>query len=203
MARTSGTSRGRGRKTISILVDGETELWYLQMLRRTENIPGVTLRPDLPQAKKLIDQFEEVKRNAKEFDFSVWILDLDVIIRERAIDELDHYQKQLADIKNVYVLVNTPCLEFWFYQHFKDSGRYFPDCDSVMREFKSIPVLKDYGKTKKYFVENTPNIYDRLKPHLGTGISNAAKRGKFDSSKPHVGLAEMHSLFKILNFISK
>jgi hypothetical protein len=82
MARSSSGKRGTGRKTFAIVVDGETELWYIQMLRKHEAISGVSIQPELPKKKRLAEQFDAVVANSKIYDHSIWIIDLDVVIRE-------------------------------------------------------------------------------------------------------------------------
>ena len=196
MARNSA-SRGSGRKTYAILVDGETEMWYLQMLRRHENVPGISIQPELPKRKTLKDQYEAVKSNAGIYDYSIWVLDLDVVLKLGATSELKRYLNDLKKIKKVHVLINTPCLEYWFLQHVKDTGAYYPECEPAGKELKKSNPLKDYEKSEKYFVR-TPDIYLRLRPYLNTGISNALKRGKFDINYPEQGKAELHLLFEIL-----
>jgi len=174
-------------------------MWYLQMLRRNESIPGVSIQPELPKKKSLKDQYEVVKSNADIYDYSIWVLDLDVVIQVvGALNELRGYLVELKKIKNVHVLVNTPCLEYWFLQHVKDTGAYFPLCDSAGKELKKYDPLKDYEKTEKYFVQSDLDIYKRLKPHLKICIANAAKRGDFDIDNPKQGKAELYKLFGIL-----
>ncbi len=36
----------------AIVVDGETEMWYLQMLKRNERDIRVSIRPEIPNKKK-------------------------------------------------------------------------------------------------------------------------------------------------------
>lgn len=198
MARNNTKRKGAGRKTFGIIVDGETELWYLQMLRRNEDIAGITIKPDLPQKKKLSDQFKEVKYNAKIYDLSIWIVDLDVVIREEAIDKLGKYLAEAGAIDNIHILINTPCLEFWFLLHVEDTGKYYADGRSIEKELAKYESLKDYSKSEKYFVNKRLDIYKRLKPYLNTGITNALKRGSFDPSNPKQGKAEIYKLFEIL-----
>lgn len=82
------------------------------MLRRYENPIGITIKPDLPQKTRLVDQFKAVQANAEIYDISVWIIDLDVVIREKNIQELSRYLKEAKTDPKIHVLINTPCLEF-------------------------------------------------------------------------------------------
>ena len=202
MARTRNNRKGVGRKTYSILVDGETEKWYLDKLRTYENPKGVTIKPDLPGRKTLLEQFETVKRNAGIYDVFIWIVDLDVIILEKQESNFNNYLNEIAEnerlINRVHVLVNTPSLEFWFLQHVKDTGKYYPDCAAVIAELRKYNPLKEYTKTEKYFIRNNPNIYERLRPHLFDALTFARKRGSYNPQSPQKGVAELYKLFELL-----
>jgi hypothetical protein len=61
------------------IVDGDCESWYLQMLRRNEKNIKVDLKPEIPQKKKLKEQYERVIEQSKHYDKVFWIVDFDVI----------------------------------------------------------------------------------------------------------------------------
>jgi hypothetical protein len=199
MARNNAPKKGTGRKTFAIIVDGETELWYLQMLRKHETLPGISIQPELPKRKTLAEQFEAVKSNAKIYDYSIWIIDLDVVIAENTVGELETYLEEVKGNENIKILINTPCLEFWFLMHEKDTGKYYAQCEPVGKELKKQDPLKDYAKSEKYFVRSNPDIYKRLQPYLDTALTNAAKRGNFDITNPQQAKAEIYKLFEILD----
>lgn len=196
--RTRGTKKGFGRKTFALVVDGETELWYMQMLKKNETLQGISIQPELPKKKTLMEQFELVKANANIYDLSIWIVDLDVVIAEGNTAELKKYQTEIKGSEKIHMLINTPCLEFWFLMHVKDSGKYFVQCDPVGKELKNHHPLKTYEKSEKYFVRSNPDIYKRLKPYLKTGMSNAIKRGDFDIENPEQAKAEFYKVFGLL-----
>lgn len=198
MGRNNVKTRGTGRKTFAIVVDGETEMWYLQMLHRNEKIKGISIQPELPTKKKLADQFNTVKSNAQIYDLSIWIIDLDVVIKDNKIAELNKYLTEAKSDSKIKILVNTPCLEFWFLNHVKDTGRYYATGDSLIKELIKYDPVKDFAKSEKYFVKDTPDIYKRLRPYLKNAIENAGKRGDFDTKNPLQGKAEMYKLFSLL-----
>ena len=70
------------RKTYAFVGDGETEQWYLQMLKKNETILTVTIKPELPQDKSIEDQFAYVQELSVVHDKVFWMVDLDVIIRD-------------------------------------------------------------------------------------------------------------------------
>jgi len=66
----------------AIVVDGETEFWYIQMLKRNEKLISVDLKPEIPQRKKLSEQYAKVLELSKDYDKVYWIIDFDVINKE-------------------------------------------------------------------------------------------------------------------------
>jgi hypothetical protein len=199
MARTTNRKR-TGRKVYAILVDGETEKWYLDKLRAYENPKEITIKPDLPNKTSLEEQFENVKRNAIDYDVAVWIVDLDVIIAQKKVTVFNKYlneiRTKLSD--RIFVLVNTPSLEFWFLQHVCDSGKYYSDCASLVNDLRKHNLFKGYAKTEKYFIHNSPDIYKRLRSNLSTALVFPQRRGNYNTSNPKKGIAEIYKLFDIL-----
>ncbi len=57
----------KGKSKFAIVVDGETEFWYLQMLKRNERLIKVDIKPEIPQKKKLADQYSKVIDLSKSY----------------------------------------------------------------------------------------------------------------------------------------
>jgi hypothetical protein len=68
------------KNTYAIVVDGETEVWYFQMLKRNEPSLQVNIEPKIPQKKKLPDQYKKVCELSEDYTKVFWVIDLDVII---------------------------------------------------------------------------------------------------------------------------
>jgi hypothetical protein len=203
------------RKTIALVVDGESEIWYIQQLKKHESEQiHFTLKPNLPKGKSLKDMYNKVKEleQNQEFDKIFWIIDFDVIIRETKkakkgtetrLDEFKNYYKGIDNDK-VATIINNPCLEYWFLQHFVKTSKYFSKCDDVEKDLKKY--IKDYEK-EGFFYNNCngrKGIYSLLKPKLKTAIVNSKKLKGFDFSKSDVkdyeiGLTEMYKLFDLMN----
>jgi hypothetical protein len=202
------------RKSVVLVVDGESEIWYIQQLKKYESEQiHFTLKPNLPKGKSLVDMYNKVKEleQNEEFEKIFWIIDFDVIIRETKkakkgtktrLDEFKQYYKSI-DKNKVTTIINNPCLEYWFLQHFAETSKYFSKCADVEKDLKKH--IKDYKKEEKFY--NTCNcrkgIYLLLKPNLNTAIANSKKIKSFDFGKVDVkdyeiGLAEMYMLFKEL-----
>jgi len=61
----------------AVVVDGETEFWYIQMLKRNEKLVSVDLKPEIPQRKKISEQYAKVLELSKDYDKVYWIIDFD------------------------------------------------------------------------------------------------------------------------------
>lgn len=54
----------QGGKTYAFVVDGQTEVWYLQMLKRNERELKIDIKPELPNKKSLEEQYRLVEERA-------------------------------------------------------------------------------------------------------------------------------------------
>ena len=192
-----------GNQKFAFVVDGECEYWYIQMLKRNERTINVALKPEIPQKKKLIDQFNKVVELSADYDKVFWIVDFDVIKNETLLTKkgtktaLQEFKSYCDKINrkhyNIAVIINNPCLEYWILLHFESTTKYFNTCDGVTRQLKKH--LPDYNKSQLYYTKQDNDIYLRLKPLLSNAIINAEKFEKFDFQNPDSGMSEMQLFF--------
>lgn len=193
------------RPTFAFVVDGKSEIWYLQMLKRNERKLPINIKPELPQRKSVEEQYELVKKLSEgEYSKVFWIIDLDTLIKESnetskskksSLQKLIQLRKKLQkSYKNVVVIINNPCLEFWFLLHFEKTSRCFDTCKKAENELKKH--LEHYDKTKEYFTKQGDDIYLKLKPYLETAINNSSNLGKFDSEEMRKAICEMFLFFE-------
>ncbi len=213
MTRSNKKRKGSGKKVYSIIVDGETEVWYFQLLKQHESLNNIDIKPDIPKRKKLSELYQLAISNSAEFSKVIWIIDLDVVIKEdrenrkkgvkSAFQELSEYMNSIeAEYKNVRVLINTPCLEYWLLLHLKETGKFFPTCNAVCKQFRGT-ILSDYEKTEKYYKNRHSDIYDKIKHLQDDAIENAEKLGDFDIEDPETGQAGIYQVFYLLNLKQK
>ncbi|GHT65195.1 hypothetical protein AGMMS50239_24420 [Bacteroidia bacterium] len=192
------------RKVFSFVVDGKCELWYLQLLKQQENL-NIHLEPKLPHKKSLKDQFNLVSRLSKESEKVFWIIDFDNIQKETienkkgtksALQEFQGLYNKCQNNANIVVIVNNPCLEFWYLLHFEQTARYFQSYEQLENALKQR--LPEYEKTERYYKNARQNIYQRLKSRLETALNNAKQVGNFDFSNTDKGISEMHKIFEAL-----
>ena len=70
------------RPSYAFVVDGETEIWYLNMLKRNEKHLQIAIRPELAQKKSLQEQFNQVCLLSEDYPTVFWVVDIDTYIRE-------------------------------------------------------------------------------------------------------------------------
>ena len=202
----------RSRPVISFVVDGKCEVWYLQLLKKheRENAKNVNIEPELPQKKKLKDQFDVVVELSKESDKVFWIVDFDTIMKETReapkgtktpLQEFQRLCNKCKSNKKIVVIVNNPCLEYWFLLHFEQTSKYFATYKQLEKPLKKH--LLDYEKTEKYYKKHNNDIYQRLKTKLSTASLNSNRLGDFDFNNPRTGIAEMHKIFSELGLIER
>lgn len=189
----------------AIVVDGETEFWYIQMLKRNEKLISVDLKPEIPQRKKLLEQYNKVVELAKDYDKVYWIIDFDVINKETreakkgektALQELKEYTnsipKKYSNI--VIVIINNPCFEYWLLLHFEATSKFYTTYSDLVKQLKKH--LPDYDKSQVYYTKQNKDIYLRLFSQLPTAIANAKKLKEFDFDNPNTGVSQMHFLLE-------
>ena len=192
------------RQAFAVVVDGETEYWYLQMLKHNEpNIP-FNIKPQILQKKNIDQQYGLVKDlSEEEYNKVFWIVDLDVLLKEErekksnpsSLQKFLSYWQQLSKQNKVVVIVNNPCLEYWFLLHFQKTNKVFTACTDAEKQVSQ--KLKGYEKTKKFFKKDN-DIYKQLKPYLQTAKENATALGSFDTYNHSKAMCEMPLLFQEL-----
>ena len=192
------------KQSFAVVVDGETEYWYLQMLKHNEpNIP-FKIKPQILQKKNIKQQYELVTDlSEEEYDKVFWIVDLDVLLKEERekrnstspLQQFLNYYKSLSKQKKIVVIVNNPCLEYWFLLHFQKTNKVFTACTDAEKQVSQH--LEGYEKTEKFFKKDN-DIYKQLKPYLQTARKNATALGSFDTYNHSKAMCEMPLLFQEL-----
>ena len=199
--------RGRNiptKQSFAVVVDGETEKWYLEMLKQNEPDILFNITPKILQKKNINQQYELVTDlSEEEYDKVFWIVDLDVLLKEErekknstsSLQQFLNYWRKLSKQEKIVVIVNNPCLEYWFLLHY-ENGKVFTACAGAEKQLRRH--LKDYEKTEKFFKKSNNDIYKQLKPYLQTAVSNATTLGTFDPYNHSKAMSEMFLLFKTL-----
>lgn len=200
------TSLRRARQTIAVLGDGECEFWYFQMLKRNEPQIQFALKPEIPRKSNIDWQYERAVALSSEYDFVYWVIDLDVILAEDRVGKkgdhspLKKFQKLIDRISkkysNVKVLINNPCLEYWFLIHYEDTRTGFANCGAALKKLKK--QLPAYEKNQRFFTQQGSDIYLRFKPLLPQAIFRSKQIGEWKEEYPHDPVAEIGYLVEKL-----
>lgn len=193
-------------KVCTFIVEGETEKWYIAQLKYEENISYFRILPEIIRKSSLRYQYHKIEEFADYSDELYWIIDYDVIKfkdfqsnSNRYSEELKFYINKLKisrKLKNkIVIIINNPCLEFWFLLHFKYTSRLYQNYKELKFEFGKIELLNNYEKTNHYF----KNFYSKLKPYLSFAINNAKKLDKIDNKNIDRPSAGMYKIFENFN----
>ena len=192
------------KQSFAVVVDGKTEKWYLEMLKYNEPDILFDINPRIPKNKDIDEQYELVTElSEEEYDKVFWIVDLDVLLKEErekknstsSLQQFLNYWCKLSKQEKIVVIVNNPCLEYWFLLHY-ENGKVFTACAGAEKQLRRH--LKDYEKTEKFFKKSNNDIYKQLKPYLQTAVSNATALGTFDAKDYSKAKCEMPLLFQAL-----
>lgn len=170
----------KSRISIVVIADGEDEKWYLEKVREyyhPDILRRISIKPDLVQKKKVTQLFEEAENKVKEgVSYVLLIIDFDELLKNNS--ELEKFKnlygkyldvtsapvkknKKYAWMERLKVIVNNPCLEYWYLLHFRKTNKFYPNFLSLKPDLTAIPNLRDYDKNENYY-KRTPDIYMRL-----------------------------------------
>ena len=203
-----GRIKRKTNPAFAIVADGETEIWYLQMMKQNERQVRLTIKPELPKKKRIEDQCKLVCELAqREYDKVFWIVDLDQIKKEQreatggkkdpmrtfieCREKVLHGKKYA---KRVRVIVNNPCLEFWFLLHYTHTDKSFGGYEELAKALKKH--MKDYNKSEGYFKQKNNDIYLKLKPRLKKAMEHSDRLGVFTPETPSKAVSEMPQFFR-------
>ncbi len=195
------------KPTFTIIGDGQTEKWYFDMMQRTERDLNIIIKPRLTVKKTLEEQFKNIISEANKSkifkkDKVFWIIDFDTILGETreakkgkksASQELKEYCEKLQNHSVITIIINNPCLEFWFLLHYELTYKPFNNCDAAQKQL--LKYLPDYEKTEKYFTKQNNDIYSKLLKSKNTAIENIKKLPEFDFDNASRSVSQMHKFF--------
>lgn len=196
----------RDRKKYAIVGDGECEIWYFQMLKKHNPALPINIEPKLAQKSSLYNQFQTIKDFADAYHKIFWIIDYDVILSQTKLckkgnkpknQEFKEYFDEICKkhSENVIVIINNPCLEFWFLLHNKNTSKSFSNCGQAETDLKKIKEFKNFKKNDHFFVKGV-DIFKLTESNLKTAIQNAKNLGEFDFTLPTKSVCEMWKFFE-------
>ena len=192
------------RKVIAIIVDGQTEKWYLESLRAVKQPAGVTIKPELPKKKTLPELYAYTEELARDADQVVLLLDMDAHLNDarnagKLNETLQEFARKRAALEsgNITFVVNHPCFERWYLLHFEDSQQPYrlqkPLIDRLCKQH-----MPDYQKKESYYKRSGGSLYESLRDRLPAAIERSRGMELFDAEQPDRAVCEMWRLFEEL-----
>ena len=203
----------KDRGSIAIIMDGKDERWYIDKVKECylcNKLRQVKVKPELPNEKNVEEQFDLAKKLLEdEYSFVILILDFDKILKEKkeggkGVKEFEYFANSYNNyinikagqgsrankwMNNLLVIVNNPCLEYWFLLHYKQTTKFYEDGNSLISELKRIPELKDYDKNETYI----KSLYKKLESRLPDARKNAKEFCLHECENK--GCSEMNKMF--------
>ena len=160
------------KKTILLVVEGETEKIYFSQMKSAENNQHVTIIPRMAKYSSPIRIIEDAIKAASDNVYdSIWcIFDRDVFINDKISDDLER-KINLAKKKKVKFADSLPAFEIWFLLHYCIPKQFYKNQDELITELKKH--IANYQKNKDWLAR--VNLYNMLKDYIENAISNNKK----------------------------
>lgn len=144
----------QGKKSITIIGEGETEWFYFDSLRIARRLP-FKLSPEMPSHPDIASMMKTAERCLEqEYDHVVCVVDMDRFHQFPA--DMQRYRQLRASRKfaKVEFIETDPCTEFWFLLHFLpglsrrriDLYRYLTEHGDLERAKANAKILSEYSK---------------------------------------------------------
>ena len=172
---------------VALIVDGKDEKWYIDKVKDhypCEALKTIKVKPELPVRKKVQELFDFAKTKLSDgYTSVVLIFDMDEPLKDdKEFSKFKELYAKYIEIKNnvltgrqktkyawmnnLLLIVNNPCLEYWYLLHYRKTTKFFADYATLLPELRRIPELAKYEKCKNYY-NCRPNIYERLGKNNG------------------------------------
>ncbi|WP_289289010.1 RloB family protein [uncultured Muribaculum sp.] len=200
--------------TISVIVDGKDEKWYVEKVKENypcPNLKSIRIDPQLPQKKKIKELFSLAKTKVNEgYSHVILLIDFDEPNKNpnefNAFNDLySKYQNALNNGKSkdwmtkITVIVNNPCLEYWYLLHFRNTTKFYSKFDPDLKnDLRKIADLSDYEKSEDYY-NKKPDIYSRLNKSGGLAKARSNAKSFNISTCRSEGCSEMKALFDLFD----
>ncbi len=186
------------KKRFLVIVDGKTEIWYFQSMKKVEKFKNLQIKPDLPKKKSLKELNSYcIEQKKMGYDKVFLLLDFDVFLKEERESKSGYLQNVYREIEKIKkngieVLINSPCIEIWYLLHYKDTTKNFDNCKKTIEELKKY--LRKYEKKERFI----KTIYKKLELKINYAIKNSKKLGRFSKKNFYKSLAEIYIIIEFL-----
>ncbi len=140
--------RKKLRFSYAVIGDGQTELFYLEHLKKINNY-GYSIRPrffdkiSIDDADRMIKELLDGGTNKV-----IYLTDYDTVVSGETKVRYNKLISDYKDEKHVMICETMPSIEFWFLLHYQYTTRPFRNSNEAEAALKKY--LPDYNKSKVY-----------------------------------------------------
>ncbi|MBR1614670.1 MAG: RloB domain-containing protein [Treponema sp.] len=189
------------KRTILLVVEGETEKIYFERLKGFERYSSLKIEPKLPKHSDLTTLVEFAKKEKRSgvYDFVWLVFDRDVLLTQnipKTTLELINNPERLEE-QGINLADSLPCFEIWFLLHFCIPKQNYKNQDEVIKEL--CKFLPTYSKNNDWLSKN--NIYLTLKEKINVAFSNSSMLRMRNSSSQtsNFSMCNVDLLIKSIN----
>ena len=200
------TKQRKLNNAIAVIADGKTEKWYLESVKahyRHDKLNTIRIEPQLPHEKQIGELISLAKSKVLNgYSHVILIVDLDEVLKDdNEFNRFKQFHKNYCNethenwMNSVILVVNNPCLEYWYLLHFKQTDRYYRTYAEIKKDLTKY--LPGYEKNNDYYC-STPGIFSRLGGEKGlvAARNNSQSIFPFDiQTCKEKGVSEMSKIF--------
>lgn len=194
--------RGKVRKSIAIIGEGETEWFYFDTLRTSRRF-DIKIAPDFPRHSDIDDMLKLAEKYVNEgYDYVVCLIDMDRIMTDPTESKKYFERKKGRKFRKVVFVETNPCTEFWFLLHFLPnlSEKRYQNQTELIRDLQKY--MPGYEKTKHYFKRTDLFCYLNQHGDINRAMQNAEQLCEKSKENPEDEIS-YSEIYKVINLINE
>lgn len=178
------TAKLTARRTILLVVEGETEQIYFSQVRADRHASGITITPRLAKhssvkhiLKTALEEYE-----SRAYD-EIWcVFDRDTIVRDGLGDETVTLLEKARRL-GIRFAESYPSFEVWFYLHFAMPQPHYLSQYTLIEDFRQF--VPRYGKEQAWL--SGGELYRLLRTREQTAMQNSVLLAAHNGACPSEG----------------
>ena len=178
------TAKIAARRTILLVVEGETEQIYFSQVRADRHASSITITPRLAKHSSvkhiLLAALSEHQSGAYD---EIWcVFDRDTIVRDGLGEETTALLEK-ARALGIRFAESYPSFEVWFYLHFAMPQSHYLSQYSLIEDFRQF--VPRYGKEQAWL--SGGELYRTLRERERTAVANSVLLAAHNAACPSEG----------------
>ena len=172
------------RRTILLVVEGETEQIYFSQVKAHRHASGITITPRLAKHSSVrhILLAALAEQESGVYD-EIWcVFDRDTIVRDGLGEETTALLEK-ARARGIRFAESYPSFEVWFYLHFAMPHPHYLSQYTLIEDFRQF--VPRYGKEQAWL--SGGELYKQLRVRERTALSNSVLLAAHNAACPSEG----------------